>query len=144
MCEERTIFRGKIKISVPNYDCTIPSELEPCDWTGRNSSGRGTKQNSLGFPLVPAKSFNAPPSTPASSRMLNLASRSSQAWRSVQRLAKGMASVSQRIGDTKVSMSLLETGAYINYQRIEDNLVVVRDRYFFCLGTGCVLFLIAL
>jgi len=25
-------------------------------------------------------------------------------------------------------MSLLEKGAYINYQRIEDNLAVVRDR----------------
>ncbi|KAH9004612.1 aconitate hydratase [Lactarius hatsudake] len=60
--------------------------------------------------------------------MLNLSSRSTQAWRSVQRLAKGMATVAERIGDTKVSMSLLETGAYINYQRIEDNLAVVRDR----------------
>jgi aconitate hydratase len=75
--------------------------------------------------------------------MLNLASRSSQAWRSVQRLAKGMASVSQRIGDTKVPMSLLETDAYINYQRIEDNLLVVRDRYFSYFGAGCVFFLIA-
>lgn len=73
-----------------------------------------------------------PPSTPASFTMFNLASRSSQAWRSIQRLAKGMASVSPRIGDTKVSMSLLETGAYINYQRIEDNLAIVRDRYFYC------------
>jgi aconitate hydratase len=62
--------------------------------------------------------------------MLNLASRSSQAWRSVQGLARSMASVAQRIGDIKVSMSLLETGAYINYQRIEDNLAIVRDRYF--------------
>lgn len=71
-----------------------------------------------------------PPPTSASSTMLNLASRSSQAWRSIQRLAKGMATVSERIGDTKVPMSLLETGAYINYQRIEDNLAIVRDRYF--------------
>jgi len=61
--------------------------------------------------------------------MLNLASRSSQAWRSIQNLAKGMASVAERIGDTKVPMSLLETGAYINYQRIEDNLAIVRGRY---------------
>ena len=74
--------------------------------------------------------------------MLNLASRSSQAWRSIQRLAKGMASVSERIGDTKVSMSLLETGAYINYQRIEDNLAIVRQRYSPCFEAGCVLFLI--
>jgi aconitate hydratase len=62
--------------------------------------------------------------------MLNLASRSSQAWRSIQSLARSMASVAERIGDTKVSMSLLETGAYINYQRIEDNLAIVRDRCF--------------
>lgn len=61
--------------------------------------------------------------------MLNLASRSSQAWRSIQNLAKGMASVAERIGDTKVPMSLLETGAYINYQRIEDNLAIIRGRY---------------
>jgi aconitate hydratase len=63
--------------------------------------------------------------------MLNLASRSSQAWRSIQSLARSMATVAERIGDTKVPMSLLETGAYINYQRIEDNLVIVRDRCLF-------------
>jgi hypothetical protein len=33
-----------------------------------------------------------------------------------------------RIGDTKVAMSLLEPSKYINYQRIEDNLEVVRKR----------------
>ena len=61
--------------------------------------------------------------------MLNLASRSTQAWRSIRRLAKDMATVAERIGDTKVSMSLHEPGAYINYQRIEDNLTIVRKRY---------------
>ena len=66
--------------------------------------------------------------------MLNLTTRSTQAWRSIQRLAKGMATVAERIGDTKVSMSLLETGAYINYQRIEDNLAVVRNRYTSIIG----------
>jgi len=45
-----------------------------------------------------------------------------------------MATVAERIGDTKVSMSLLETGAYINYQRIEDNLAIVRDRYISVIG----------
>ncbi|KAF8260687.1 putative aconitase [Lactarius quietus] len=60
--------------------------------------------------------------------MLNLTSRSTQAWRSIRRLAKEMATVAERIGDTKVSMSLLEPGAHINYQRIEDNLAVVRNR----------------
>ncbi|KAF9451562.1 aconitate hydratase [Macrolepiota fuliginosa MF-IS2] len=39
-----------------------------------------------------------------------------------------MATAAPRIGDTKVPMSLLEPSAYINYQRIEDNLAVVRDR----------------
>jgi hypothetical protein len=45
-----------------------------------------------------------------------------------RRLAAGMATAVERIGDTKVPMSLLEKGAYINYQRIEDNLQVVRSR----------------
>ncbi len=76
--------------------------------------------------------------------MLNLASRSSQAWRSIQRLAKGMASVSERIGDTKVPVSLLESGAYINYQRIEDNLAIVRDRYLSCFWIGYLLVLICM
>lgn len=49
--------------------------------------------------------------------------------RALQRLAAGMATAAPRIGDTKVPMSLLEKGAYINYQRIEDNLVIVRYRY---------------
>lgn len=66
--------------------------------------------------------------------MLNLSSRSTQAWRSIQRLAKGMATVADRIGDTKVSMSLLEPGAYVNYQRIEDNLAIVRERYTSIIG----------
>ncbi|EIN05145.1 aconitate hydratase [Punctularia strigosozonata HHB-11173 SS5] len=39
-----------------------------------------------------------------------------------------MATAAERIGDTKVPMSLLEKGAYINYQRIEDNLAIVRSR----------------
>ncbi|KDQ56048.1 hypothetical protein JAAARDRAFT_36842 [Jaapia argillacea MUCL 33604] len=58
--------------------------------------------------------------------MFNLASRTGNAMR---RLAAGMATAAEsRIGDTKVPMSLLEKDAYINYQRIEDNLVIVRDR----------------
>jgi aconitate hydratase len=59
--------------------------------------------------------------------MLNL-SRTANALRA---LAKGMATAAPRIGDTKVAMSLLEKGAYINYQRIEDNLHIVRERYLF-------------
>lgn len=57
--------------------------------------------------------------------MLNLASRTANV---VRRLAAGMATVAPRIGDTKVPMSLLEKGAFINYQRIEDNLAIVRER----------------
>lgn len=61
--------------------------------------------------------------------MLTLRSRTATAWRSAQRLAAGMATVSDaKIGATKVPMSLLEPNAYINYQRIEDNLAIVRDR----------------
>ncbi|TFY75144.1 hypothetical protein EWM64_g8866 [Hericium alpestre] len=61
--------------------------------------------------------------------MLNLTSRSSAAWRGVQRVAAGMATAAEgRIGDTKVPMSLFEKDAFINYQRIEDNLAIVRDR----------------
>jgi aconitate hydratase len=59
--------------------------------------------------------------------MFNLSHRTAEV---VRRLAAGMATVASRIGDTKVPMSLLEKGAYINYQRIEDNLAVVRGRYF--------------
>ena len=58
--------------------------------------------------------------------MLNLSARTANALRAI---VKGMATTASRIGDTKVPMSLLEKGAYINYQRIEDNLLVVRDRY---------------
>jgi aconitate hydratase len=39
-----------------------------------------------------------------------------------------MATVQSRIGDKKVEMSNLEKGKYINYQRIEDNLQIVRAR----------------
>ena len=66
-------------------------------------------------------------STPNDATMFNLTNRTATAWRSVQRAAAGMATAT-RIGDTKVPMSLLEPGWYINYQRIEDNLAVVRDR----------------
>ncbi|KAJ7054095.1 aconitate hydratase [Mycena amicta] len=60
--------------------------------------------------------------------MLNLSNRTAGAMRALQRWAAGMATAAPRIGDTKVPMSLLEKGAYINYQRIEDNLVIVRER----------------
>jgi len=60
--------------------------------------------------------------------MLNLSNRTAQVARAVQRLAAGMATVAPRIGATKVSMSNLEKGAFINYQRIEDNLAIIRQR----------------
>lgn len=56
--------------------------------------------------------------------MLTITPRARHVLRSVRRLA----TVAPRIGDTKVPMSLLEKGVYINYQRIEDNLAVVRER----------------
>ncbi|KAI0776763.1 aconitate hydratase [Trametes elegans] len=60
--------------------------------------------------------------------MLNIASKTHAVKRSLQRLAAGMATAAEPIGATKVPMSNLEPNAYINYQRIEDNLAVVRDR----------------
>jgi len=42
--------------------------------------------------------------------------------------ARSMATVQSRIGDKQVEMSNLEKGKFINYQRIEDNLQVVRSR----------------
>lgn len=60
--------------------------------------------------------------------MLNLSNRTAHLVRGLQRMAAGMATATPRIGDTKVPMSLLETGAYINYQRIEDNLAIIRER----------------
>lgn len=61
--------------------------------------------------------------------MLNLSYRTANVLRAVQRLAAGMATAVPRIGDTQVAMSNLEKGKFINYQRIEDNLTVVRQRY---------------
>lgn len=60
--------------------------------------------------------------------MLNLSNKTAKAVKVIHRAVKGMATAAPRIGDTKVPMSLLEKGAYINYQRIEDNLIIVRDR----------------
>ncbi|KEI39079.1 uncharacterized protein L969DRAFT_49831 [Mixia osmundae IAM 14324] len=42
--------------------------------------------------------------------------------------ARTLATAASRIGDTKVSMSNFEKDSYINYQRIEDNLAVIRQR----------------
>jgi aconitate hydratase len=57
------------------------------------------------------------------------ASKSAHAVRGAKQLAAGFATAAPRIGDTKVPMSRLESGKYINYQRIEDNLAIVRQRY---------------
>jgi len=63
-----------------------------------------------------------------STTMLALTRTAGDAMRPLQRLAAGLATVAPRIGDTKVPMSLLEKDAYINYQRIEDNLAIIRER----------------
>ena len=63
--------------------------------------------------------------------MVHLSSRpAAAAARALQRAAASYATAAPRIGDTKVHMSPLEKGSYINYQRIEDNLAVVRQRSF--------------
>ena len=61
--------------------------------------------------------------------MFNLANRTAYAVKQAKRIARGLATAAPRIGDTKVSMSRLEPTSYINYQRIEDNLNIVRSRY---------------
>jgi aconitate hydratase len=43
-------------------------------------------------------------------------------------LTRSLATPAFRIGDKKVAMSIFEQDKYINYQRIEDNLAVVRQR----------------
>jgi len=45
-----------------------------------------------------------------------------------QGLKRTYATPASRIGDTKVAMSAFEPNSYINYQRIEDNLAIVRSR----------------
>lgn len=107
---------------------------------GANKTGRERRllPNSLFSSKPPRKSKrscsssfspSSPQSPPSFTTMFN-PTRSPLAWRSVQHAARGMATVAEggRIGDTKVPMSLLEKNAYINYQRIEDNLAIVRDR----------------
>jgi len=47
---------------------------------------------------------------------------------SLLRGVRSMATVRAAIGETKVPMSNFESGKFINYQRIEDNLEVVRSR----------------
>lgn len=60
--------------------------------------------------------------------MFNLANRTAYAVKQAKRLARGLATAAPRIGDTKVPMSRLEPNNFINYQRIEDNLAIVRSR----------------
>ena len=43
-------------------------------------------------------------------------------------LARSLATPASNIGATKVAMSNFEKDKFINYQRIEDNLAVVRQR----------------
>lgn len=60
--------------------------------------------------------------------MLTVLPRSAAvAARGLQRPVAGFATAAPRIGDTKVYMSPLEK-SYINYQLIEDNLAIVRQR----------------
>jgi hypothetical protein len=62
--------------------------------------------------------------------MFNLAARSAKLGRAIQGIVNGgMATAAPRIGETKVEMSPLEQSNFINYQRIEDNLTVVRSRF---------------
>ena len=44
------------------------------------------------------------------------------------RLSRSLATPAGNIGATKVAMSAFDKDSFINYQRIEDNLAVVRSR----------------
>ena len=67
--------------------------------------------------------------------MFNLVARSVKLGRTVHRIFNGgLATAAPRIGDTKVEMSPLEQGNFVNYQRIEDNLTVVRSRFVDAVG----------
>lgn len=62
--------------------------------------------------------------------MLSTRALSTSLGRNLGIRSRGMASVASRIGDTRVEMSPMEKGKgnFINYQRIEDNLQIVRSR----------------
>merc|ERR1711977_616958 len=97
--------------------------LSECDIRQRQQQRVGHQHRSCRTLLWKTLLLPRPCITP---RMLsrNL-SRRAAALRPVSR---GYASAASRIGDTKVSMSPLEQDKFINYQRIEDNLAVVRQR----------------
>jgi len=63
--------------------------------------------------------------------MYSLATKSANAARAAKSMAAGMATAASPIGDIQVPMSLLEPGKHINYQRIENNLQVIRVKYVF-------------
>merc|ERR1712230_24518 len=97
--------------------------LSECDIRQRQQQRVGHQHRSCRTLLWKTLLLPRPCITP---RMLsrNL-SRRAAALRPVSR---GYASAASRIGDAKVSMSPLEQDKFINYQRIEDNLSIVRSR----------------
>ena len=62
---------------------------------------------------------------PRSSRALLARNKARRAAAAAKR---ALATAAPRIGDKRVPMSPLEPGSAINYQRIEDNLAIVRSR----------------
>ena len=77
---------------------------------------------------TPANVYFVAPNMVASLMMSSSVRRSGSAAARLSVVRRSMATVQSRIGDKKVEMSNLEKGRYINYQRIEDNLQVVRSR----------------
>lgn len=57
--------------------------------------------------------------------------------------ARAYATPASRIGDRKVAMSNFEKDVYINYQRIQDNLEIVRKRSVFCSLSSFFFFLLS-
>ena len=99
-------------------------------WFRKKGNSRAVRYIVRFCPASSTSSFIALDSFSTSSRLMySLATKSANAARAAKRIAAGMATAASPIGDTKVPMSLLEPGKYINYQRIENNLEIVRVRY---------------
>lgn len=139
--EQRTATNSGIRVPIVSEGC-LQVNFRGCPWTEANFSA-GSSQRSVCDWQVPranagvrqikpgpesALDLNAqPPSDDVDDPFYDAGMHSIRTKARV--LARGMATAAPRIGDTKVKMSPLESGNYINYQRIEDNLAIVRQRY---------------
>jgi hypothetical protein len=94
-----------------------------CNWRARIGP-RGTISPSSNLPSL----FFLPLTSPHRSRATMVLPTVRAAGLRAPRLSRSLATPASNIGATKVAMSKLDPNSYINYQRIEDNLAVVRSR----------------